>query len=232
MKRFGACGVLAALMVGCGGVYSPPARLVPLESVALTPEGRVGVSAEVGGGPSTFSANAIAASGRVRTRLAERLDGSAELSFAHFWRSGWSNEGTHPNLYVGRVGLKLLITDWLAVGGGVGGGWSAGGGLFSPDLGPIFAYENPVLVPFLGLRGFISLPIDPQWVSYNSGDDLMVDRPKTTYGWTLTPGLRLPLGPRAEPRASLLIGAQVTEVADEDSHEFFYTGTLGSEVLF
>jgi hypothetical protein len=213
-------------------VYSPPARLVPLESVALTPEGRVGVSAEVGGGPSTFSAHAIAASGRVRTRLAERLDGSAELSFAHFWRSGWSNEGTHPNLYVGRVGLKYRITDWLALGGGVGGGWSAGGGLFSPDLGPIVAWENPVLVPFLGLRGFISLPIDPQWVSYDSGDDLMVDRPRTTYGWTLTPGLRLPLGPRAEPRASLLIGAQVTEVADEDDREFFYTGTLGSEVLF
>jgi hypothetical protein len=238
MRRIAACGVgvlvlvLAGLGFGCSGVYSPPARLLPLESVALTPEGRVGVSAEIGGGGSTFGAHTLAAAGRVRGRLAERLDGSAEFGFAHFWRPDWSDEDTHPNLYVGRVGLKYRIADWLALGGGVGGGWSAGGGLFSPDLGPIVAYENPVLVPFLGLRGFISLPVDPQWVSYASGDDPMRDRPKTTYGWAVTPGLRLPLGPRAEPCASLLLGAQVMQVADADGTEFFYTGTLGSEVLF
>jgi hypothetical protein len=168
----------------------------------------------------------------VRTRLAERVDGSAELGFAHFWRQGWSNQGTHPNLYVARVGLKYRLADWLALGGGVGGGGSAGGGLFSPDLGPIVAYENPTLVPFASLRGFVSLPIHPQWVRYDSGDDLMVDRPKTTYGWTGTLGLRVPLGPSSAPRGSVLVGGQVTEVADEDDHEFFYTGTLGGEALF
>ena len=78
--------------------------------------------------------------------------------------------------------------------GGLGAGTYTGGPFLSPDLGIVLAYENPYVVPFLTLSGYVSIPLDAQEVDIGVSEmsDYSVT-PSTTVGILGTAGLRVPI---------------------------------------
>src|SRR6266581_8128842 len=148
------------LLVGCGyHVYSPPGRVLPLESAATLAKGRTAVGAEISGHGGGGIDNIAGGSLRLRRGVGERFEGSIEASFASI--NGDSAAGTDPKLYQAFAGLKWNPgTRFIGIVAGVGGGGSAGGSFGAVDAGVIAAYENCYVVPFLGIHGILSVPFD------------------------------------------------------------------------
>ena len=72
-------------MTGCIVTYSPPARLVPLESAATLKENKTGLSGEVGYAGAVFGPDVLFISARVRRLLVKDLDWTAEANLLHIF---------------------------------------------------------------------------------------------------------------------------------------------------
>jgi hypothetical protein len=116
----------------------------------------------------------------------------------------------------------------------VGGGGSAAGGFFSPDIGAIVAYENPYLVPFLAVRGSISQPIAAQPVNTTGVGDTMtyVSIPELTWIYRGTVGLRIPLWPHERVSGSIIGGVGITMLNDRVENAGYLSASGGAEVVF
>ncbi len=183
-------------LTGCSHtVYSPPARLAPMQTPAVT-EG-VAISGEGSSQGALFGPDVIGGAARVRVGLGETVELSGEAMVVHV--DGDSSADTHPNIYGARVGGKWApeaVARFVAVTFGVGGGGHAGGGYVAPDLGFVFGYENPYVVPFVSVEATNSFPISPREVDTSSGDDepgAHVDEPYETFALRATTGLRVPM---------------------------------------
>lgn len=232
-----ACAGIA--LVGCQTtVFSPPARPMPLETAATLPPGDTGIQVEGGNHSSVFRPQLWSGTLRVRHGLSENIDLALEASAVHIDADASSNP-TSRNLHSLRGGLKYRVMKHFAVAGGVGGGYSAGGAFMSPDVGPIVAWENRYVVPFVSARGGLSSPIAPRTVDLSSNGDppgTTSSRPKPTWLLALAAGLRIPLG-RSEPehgtlRGSLLAGVGVTHLADVRDKVTFLQLSCGGEIVF
>lgn len=213
---------------------SPPARVLPLESSATLDEGAFSVG--VGGG--------------VHEALRHTSGwGSVDLAYAPAEGLELSLEGTYAfvdyrdersgHLGTGRVGLKYAPVPHVAIVGGVGAGAGAHGALVSPDIGLIFAYENPYLVPWGAARGLASLPVGPSTVTVTQTDgngmlesfDLV---PPDTLGWQFSTGLRLPLDLDDRSRLDLLAGVGLTGLyglGEEGQNHVFMMGGVTARVV-
>lgn len=228
--------VATPLLAGCNStLYSPPARPMPLESAATLPRGDTGVQIEGGLHGRVFGPNIYAGTARVRHGLAEDVDVAAEVSAMHVDVDRAVRAST--SIYSARGGAKVRLAKPLSIAGGFGGGYSAGGAFISPDVGPILAWENRYLVPFLATRVGISQPISPRSVDTSEQQDgSRIDRPRTTWIATGVAGLRVPIG-WAEPeagrlRGSLLAGIGLTHLADSRDADTFAQLALGGELVF
>ncbi len=239
------CALLASsavLLAGCShDVYSPPARMLPLESAAALRAGQIGLQVEGATHGVALGVSAETGTLRARTGVAEGTDASAEVSILRI--DGSSAGGTFPDAFAGRVGVKHELRRWLSIAGGAGGGASAGGGFVSPDVAVIVAAENPYVVPFLSLRGSFSAPFDRHSVDTGKAG---ADAPGR---WVYTPpftwiaggigGIRVPLpvGAHAdrppEVSGSLLVGLGYTWLA-YDGGPTSVVGSLGAggEIVF
>ncbi len=223
-----------SLVTGCAyHVYSPPARMLPLESAATAQRGETGVQAEVGG---VTWINGTTGALRVRHGFTESLEGSAEVSVLHVGRE--SAVGTNPNGYALRVGAKYRLAPWLSLAGGLGGGGSAAGGFFTPDVAGIVAWENPYLVPFFSLRGGVSAPIDAREVNVTQAGDTVTHTgtPELTWLVGATAGLRVPIG-SPDPRTggvhgNILLGIGLAMLADKHDAQELWQGGIGGEIVF
>lgn len=233
-----ALAALAAGTTGCNHhVFSPPARTMPLESPATLPPGDTGAAVEGTHHGEVFGPEVSTGSLRIRHGLAEDLDGVAEANVLHV--HGDSEAGTHPNAYSLRLGAKLRLVEHFAFTMGAGGGGSAAGHFFSPDVGVVLGYENEHLVPFMSFRTTVSLPIDPQEVdttAVGSDGEPELDTPKVTGGLSWTAGLRLPL-PVADPehqgvRGSVVLGIGMTHLYDGDDDANLIGVGGGGELVF
>ena len=194
-------------------VHSPPGRSLPLESSKTLYPRETGMQFE-GGGAVGADIGAPGFTLRVRHGIVKHLDGSAEFNFASIRPDDdFRFEGANPFVFSGRVGIKYAIIDHVALTAGCAVGSWAGGGFVSPDLSLILAYENPYVVPFASGGGWTSHPFNEKLVTLRNGDpsnETFVGRPVLTWGWTVTGGLRIPVGgydrPRSTP-ASVLLGA-------------------------
>jgi hypothetical protein len=230
----------AGLVCGCNHqVYSPPARLLPLESVATLARGETGVQLEGGVHGAVFGPSGESGSIRVRHGIADRTDVSMEASVMHI--DGNSVANTYPYLFAGRAGVKHELLRWVSVTAGVGGGASAaGGGFVSPDLGVIVAYENRYFVPFFSLRASASVPFDTHPVDTGQAGSDAVGRwvytPPLTWIGGGTAGVRIPLGwCGAAPcgvRGSLLGGLGLTYLGYDGASTGVASIAAGGELVF
>ena len=232
-------GAAALFCAGCDThLFSPPARTAPLESAATLPDGDYGVQGELaahGGGiwgPSLTSGTA-----RVRRGFGDSTDLSLEATVLHEGDPG--SVPTNRNAYAGRFGVKEQLAPWVALTAGLGGGGSAAGGFFSPDMGIIFAYENRYFVPFLSGRLSFSQPFARRAVAITpatSDSAGVIDTPMLTWIESATLGFRIPMPSgshedRGEVRAALLAGLTLSSL-DDGEQETFVSGTLGLELMF
>ncbi|MDQ3033809.1 MAG: hypothetical protein M3Y87_15440 [Myxococcota bacterium] len=209
---------LAASALGLGActpvALSPPARTLPLESAATLEEGDVAVQAS-GGYHDTSGGDIGSAALRARIGLVPHLEAQLEATYAHV---GYGDERS-PHLGAGRLGLKVAPIEHIALVAGIGAGAHSYGAFAAPDAGVIFAYENPYVVPWIALRGWVSLPIDPSIVTVTrtAGDgtvDMFVLVPPNTAAWQLSTGVRVPIALDAERgiRMNLLAGGGIGEL--------------------
>jgi len=231
-------GAAVTLSTGCNHeVYSPPARMLPLESPATLGYGETGVQLEGGAHGAIFGPQGESGTVRVRRGIADGTDASGEVSVLHV--DGSSAAGTYPYAFAARGGVKQRLTPWLSVGAGFGGGASAGGGFLSPDIGAVVGYENPYLVPFLSVRGGVSAPFATHTVDTSTPSDGVgkyVYTPPFTWVGGAVAGLRVPIGwcdPGPCPvRGSLLGGVGLTYLAGGGNSTGVASLATGGEIVF
>ncbi|OJY25749.1 MAG: hypothetical protein BGO98_34585 [Myxococcales bacterium 68-20] len=230
--------VAMPLLVGCNStVFSPPARPMPLESAATLPMGDTGIQVEGGTHGRIFGPDLLSGTVRVRHGIAEDVDATGEVSAMHVDVHPDVPTSTSTFVHAARGGAKVRLAKPLAIAGGFGGGFSAAGAFVSPEAGPIVAWENRYVVPFLATRFGVSQPISPRAVDTSEQQDgSRIDRPRTTWLATGVAGLRIPIG-WSEPeagtlRGSLLAGAGVTHVADNRDKDTFSQFAVGGELVF
>lgn len=185
----------AALALGACTPYalSAPARTLPLESAATLREGDVAVQAS-GGFHDALGSGGGSASVRGRVGLAPQLEAQAEASYAYV---EYGDERS-PHLGAGRAGLKLALVPHVALVAGLGAGSHSHGAFLAPDVGLIVAWENDDVVPWLAVRGWVSVPVDAQSVTVTreNGDgsrEMFSLVPPNTAGWQLSTGVRIPI---------------------------------------
>lgn len=211
--------VLASAFLALSGctthLFSPPARLAPLETSAVLPKGATGVQGEAGGGGGLFGPSLFTGSLRVRRAIVEQVEIVAEGNLLMI-------DGSHgaPSL---RVGVKYAPILHLAFTAGMGGGFSDAGGSVSPDLGAVAAYENPYFVPFLSVRGWLSSPIGARTLvlpTSDSRDTFAEFRPQFSLGVAVSAGFRIPFIREATglTRASILAGVTFYGLYDREAH--------------
>ncbi len=227
----GMCAALA-LAIGCKAhVYSPPARMLGLESAATLPAGETGVQGELG---AVSWIDGTTGALRVRHGFTEDVEASVEASALHVGRESAAN--TNPNAYALQLGAKYRLAPWLSLAGGVGGGSSAAGQFVSPDLAAIVAWENPYVVPFLSAHGALSFPIDARQVDVTAAGDSTptVGTPGRTSLLGVTVGLRVPVGSgvAGKMHGNVLVGLGLTNLKDATDHQGVLQGGLAGELVF
>ncbi len=209
-------------------VFSPPARVLPLESAATLPRGDIGIQAEGAGSGAAFGVSALSGTIRARRGMSENLDGSVEATLVRI--GGDPAADVNRSVVATRVGAKYRVLPSLALTGGLGGGGSAAGGFMSPDVGAIVAWENRYVVPFASVRGGLSQPIGATSVDVTRRGDPIgtnVGTPKLTWLVSGSAGLRVPIA-----KWSVLGGVGVTHLADVRDKETVISLGGGVEAVF
>ena len=224
-----------ALLSACGyNVYSPPARSVPLESVATLRPGQYAIAADFGVAVSVFGPSIVAASLRARRGTLPDLDTVIETNLLRVVGQPEADTREHRNAYDLRAGVQYRLASFVAVSGGLGGGAYAGGGFISPDLGVVVGYENRYLIPFLSVRGYLSQPLAARRVDL--GEDEGTRRfstPSTTVGVAVSSGLRIPLRHMLERvNPAFLLGAWGVYMISREGREFYLSPTASFEWAF
>lgn len=211
-------------------LFSPPARMIPLETVATLPAGRAGVAVEGGIGGGIFGPGVTMGTVRLRRGLVENLDVSVEgnlliLDWAHLAPSA-------------HLGVKWRAASFLAVTMGLGGGASEASGFLSPDLGLTFAYENPYFIPFFTARIWTSSPFAVRTLTLpiNDNEGAMTAQFRTafTFGTTLTVGFRVPVATDANGfvRGALALGVSGYSIQDATDEDGGFLLNVGGEHMF
>jgi hypothetical protein len=212
--------------------------MLPLESAATLAPGETGVQLEGAAHGAILGLSGESGTLRVRHGVGEDTDASVEVSVLHI--DGTSVAGTYPYAFATRAGMKHEVLPWLSLVAGAGGGASAGGGFVSPDLGAVASYENHYLVPFLSVRGGMSVPFAAHAVDTGSASDPVgkyVYTPQITWMGGAVAGLRVPLGwcgPGPCPvRGSLLGGLGMTYLGYAEGESSLVVSLAGGgEVVF
>lgn len=222
------CVTTIGAMVACTPhAFSPPARMMPLQSAATLPRGQVALAAHGGVADGSFGPGVTGGGIRLRRGLTERLDGSVEGSL--LWVDRQGKVSTHPGIYTLRAGTKLRVLPWLALWGGVGGGGSTAGGFIQPDVGLIVAFENRYLVPFIDGSLGVSAPFLAREVKIDAGEGgPFYGRPRMTSVVAAHVGLRAPI----IEVASVLLALGITELADGRERQSFVQLQAGIEYYF
>jgi hypothetical protein len=237
-RIFLSCLVGAFLQAGCAHqVYSPPARMLPLESAATLSEGETGVQVEGAVHEAAFGGSAESGAVRVRHGFGANVEGALEADGLHI--DGHSVAHTYPDAFAARAGIKAEILGHdLSITAGLGTGGSAGGGFVSPDAGIILAFENSYVVPFASVRASASLPFDRHTVDTGGVGDSMGEYlyqpPLTWIGGGLI-GFRVPFGCKAAPcdtSGSFLAGLGLTYLAATGTSTTFASLAAGGELAF
>ncbi len=175
---------------------SPAIRTVPLESAQTVRPEHVAIRASGGGHDQVFGREVLTGSGGVSVGVVDRVELQADVGFAY--SVDLEERLLSPYAAAGRIGVKHQPLDWLALTIGLGAGSGPWGGFMGGDLGTIFAYENPYVVPFFAARVQLSTPIyaQPETLVSQDGDGMTTMRlldPTTTFWFQPSTGIRVPI---------------------------------------
>jgi hypothetical protein len=226
--------LVALLATACTPYAATPAiRTVPLETVAPIRPDNVALS--VSGGVASSEVYESAA--RVRVGLVEDLELQLEGSWAYAAPLE-RDRALSGHAGAGRVGVKHRVLEWLAFTGGLGSGSGPWGAFGGADVGAIFAYENPYVVPFFDARMQLTTPFGPETerLVTSNGDGTTMVRlltPTTTMWLQASTGVRIPICGTCEGvRGSVIGGVSFTQLyaLDQDRTSGGLGGTLGLEL--
>ncbi|MCA9611487.1 MAG: hypothetical protein R3B99_17295 [Polyangiales bacterium] len=234
-----------AIAAGCTPrVYSPPGRAMPLEAPTPLGEGNTAVQVEGGVSGMVFGPSFLHGSVRLRHGVSDQLEVDGELNAVGVMvpsDADWDDDSdAHRGIYSAHVALKRNFSRHFALRFGAGGGVSAGGAFFAPDLGFVVGYDNPAVVPFVGAYGFVSYPLGPRYVRFvdeSTGDEQIL-RPRTTVGVGWSTGIKVPFGAAIDlrqRRAAFLVGIGGTFVQSfgaEADNDATFGLSLGLDYTF
>lgn len=245
MKKFTAKNVIIALclattasaLVGCAPhVYSPPARVSALESAKPVAKDETSGGVAVGMQGEVFGFETLDASARVRRGVTEHSELGLDANMMRVNDSEAAAD-VDPYIWSARAGGKwapALLEDHIALIYGIGAGTSEGGPFVSPDVGAVLAWENPYLVPFASVNGFVSEPLDARPVdvsTHEEGVGTNVQTASTTWGATVTGGLKWPISVGGSTVAPM-VGMSHSLLSD-GAEESQVTGlSVGTDVTF
>ncbi len=219
-------GVPCFMLTGCiGHMFSPPARPMPLETAATATEGETRLSLEGAGSTVVFGPGILAGTARVRHGVGHDTEVDAEATAAFVDTTSRSTAGSLA--LSARLGVKHELNPHIAVTMGLGGGWHMGGGFFAPDLGIVFAYENPYFVPFFAIAAGVSLPIAPVPVDVGGVNDVPeLDVARRTLFASGVTGVRISLG----DDSSLALGVGLMELGTTEGDATALSAGLGLDL--
>ncbi len=216
---------------GCARhVFSPPARLLPVESVAIVGTTENTAALEGGAHTTVFGPTLASLSLRGRSGINDTTEAVFEAHAMYVTDAANSDSQAHPVIYALRTGAKLQVAHWLALTGGLGTGFSAGGAFASPDVGFVLAHENRYLVPFIGGRALVSFPFAARAVDLGTnGGGTITQRPTVTLGLQANLGLRFCLSREARSNDALLLAVGLTDLVDRRRDLPFFSISGGVE---
>lgn len=188
---------------GCSTfLYSPPARVSPLESPALLAKGDSSAELQASVHGAVFGPGLSKLGIQYSEGVSDELEigGEANLMILSDASQPEDNvaQDHHPNIYSARLSAKWspeALQDYVAVTAGIGGGASAAGGFLSPDLGLVVGWKNPYLTPFVSAALYASQPVNPVELDMrkNGEESPVLRKPQFTYGYSGTAGAILHL---------------------------------------
>jgi hypothetical protein len=227
---------LVVALLGIGAVacsytsYTPPARMMPLETAVAPARGASDVQLEASSSAAmTFWGGFSAQSGAARLRggLTDRVSISAEGGVISV--DGDTTNTIDHTADVGRVGVNVHEADrspgaHVAFTGGVGGGRStAAGNWISEDAGVIVSGNGHWFVPYASLEGFASQPVDARPFDYVDAHDNSThsDILTNTAGFRITSGFELRDGDAADSQIGVIVGFMMGGIWKRDSGDGF-----------
>jgi hypothetical protein len=209
---------------------SPPARMVHLESARTLAPGEMSAALKGTAQAALFEPAVAAGTAVVRRGLTESLEVSGEATYAILLPDYEEDAPLNidPNIYAGRVGMKLAKGRHVALTAGLGGGYApAAGGFAATDVGGIVSYDNCYVVPFGSLSAFLSQPVGAKTVDFGSHG---TSQASTSYGFSAAAGFEVPLAHqrcregRATPK--LALGANTNYIRNTSSQVTAQDGSI------
>lgn len=235
---FGLAVLAAFVATGCQRhIFSPPARMVPLDAPRVLNPGETAVSFTGSQTSSVFDANVNGGTVGVRRGLVERVEVQGEVSGYHVDADEQTRADISRNAVAGRVGTKVgLLGRHVSALAGVGGGHHAAGGFVTPDVGVTAGFDNPYFVPFVLGRIGMSQPIGAKTLDLSRPTETPGSartKPSTSgyYGFTL--GGRVPIEPKdAKIKGGVIGGVGYQHIRDKEDTRSGLGLTLGGEIIF
>lgn len=191
------------LTSGCSTyLYSPPARVSPLESPGLLEKGASSAEIQTSVNGAIFGPDLVKIGAQVSQGISDEVEVGGEFNMMSLGRDDHAEhniaEDHHPNIYTARLSAKWspeIVENYLAFTAGLGGGLSAAGGFVSPDVGVVMGYKNPYVTPFVSSAVYVSQPVDPIALDMRKHDEVDPDirQPKFTHGYSVASGATLHL---------------------------------------
>ncbi|MDQ3366309.1 MAG: hypothetical protein M3680_12865 [Myxococcota bacterium] len=221
MHRF-AVAVVITVAAGCTPrAVTPPARTLVMQSAALPEPGHQDVQVEVSRIGTIWGPELVGGGARLRHTVASNVALEADAGLLRVINAG---DGGNRNAHTGRLGVVVTLPDQrLAVGGGIGGGYSATAGSWGTvDVGAVLSGKHQHVRPQLGGTFGYGTPLGDQTftVSEPDGSTTELRLPRNTFA-QVNAGLEL--GPR---RSAVLVGASMIRFSLHESD--FADGSPGS----
>ena len=165
--------MLLPIASGClipSHAYSPPALVAPVTGVAPVESGRAEVGGTIYSRDETFDASGSGVNLSGRLGLTESAETNLTLRLGSLGPE--SRVSPQTLQWATRVGSRLSalgLTRSLSADLGLGVGGHHGGLFVSPDLGLTVGYDNPYVVPFARIDGWLSVPLA------SSEQDVIID---------------------------------------------------------
>ena len=145
------------------------------------------------GAQAAFLAPGVAAlDARVEHGLRDDLE--LDVGGAIYAVLGHNENDEHRGIYSARFGLRYRLASWVALAGGLGGGYSPAAGAFAgADLGVVITYyrvPRQKCIPYLTLRGLVGIPFRTRLVRAD-----VTARAHETVGGSLEFGFNVPIPP-------------------------------------
>jgi hypothetical protein len=239
---------LSAVLFGASGcsttLPSPPGRALQLATPASAGKGNTLVTGALFGGVEGFGPGYVGGEMRARHGVGGATDVGVSAMALGVMNRRELLVPTHAGIYAMRAFVHHeLAPRFVAVGAGLAGGGSAGGGFLSPDVGLTLGYENPYAVPYIGGSFFVSTPLTKNQLELQRVDDDYRDlrEPYFSFGYQLGTGARIPIAGRSgqpsgsiylEFGATLLFGNDPADGRGRDGRRGIATFGVGYQAHF